>query len=93
MLWESMPQKMFRPTEGCNHGSVHLGHARHAADEEDLGDFRLRDARILEAVLARLPRAVQQAIHQLLELAARHRQAQVLCACGQHARRNSHNAG
>jgi hypothetical protein len=47
-----------------------LRHARGAADEEDLVDLRRLEPGVLERLLHRLERALDEVVHQLLELGA-----------------------
>ena len=49
-------------------GGTHLGHARHAADEQHLADLVLADAGVAERLLARRHCALDQLLHQVLKL-------------------------
>ena len=48
-------------------GGTHLGHARHAADEQHLADLVLADAGVTERLLTRRHCALDQLLHQVLE--------------------------
>jgi len=56
------------------HRLLHGGHARHAADEDDVVDVvRRRELRVVERLLAGLERRVDQVLCEELELGARQR--------------------
>src|SRR4029079_18992993 len=55
-----------------------LRHARHAADQDDLVDLVRGDVRVLEAAVHRVDRLLPQGDDELLELAARERDDEVL---------------
>src|SRR5690606_30025340 len=57
---------------------LHLGHAAHAADQDDVIDFACLDAGILDGDAARLDRALDQLFDQGLELGAGDLQVKVL---------------
>ncbi len=59
---------------------LHLGHAAHAADENDFVDLGRRDAGILEGCLARSDGALDEVVDQSLELGAGQLHRQVLRA-------------
>eukprot|EP01137_Pigoraptor_chileana_P002365 Opistho-2@41109 len=54
------------PSKQILHSLLHLGHARHAADKNDLLNVRPLQSRVLEALLARLDRPRNQGRGQLL---------------------------
>ena len=60
------------------HHLLDLRHPRHAAHQDDAIDPLGADAPVLERDAARLDGLLHQVVHQLLELAARHRLGQVL---------------
>ena len=62
------------------HDLLHLGHARHAADQHDLVDVVGGEARILERGLHGVDRALDEAVDKALELGARELHRQVLGA-------------
>ena len=64
------------------HDLLHLRHAGHAADEDDLVDLARRQAGILERLLAGLDGALDQVVDQALELGARELDGEVLRARG-----------
>ena len=53
------------------HDLLHLGHAGHAADEDDLVDLARRQAGVLQRLAAGLDRALDEVVDQRLELGAR----------------------
>jgi len=59
-----------------------LGHAGHAADQYDFVNVLGRDAGVGQRLLARLDRALDEIIHQLLELGPRQLHHQVLRPAG-----------
>src|SRR3546814_9449069 len=60
------------------HDRADLGHPRHAADEHDLVDRIGLEAGILERLLARIERALDEILDQLLEIGAGDRLHQML---------------
>ena len=62
------------------HDFLDLRNARRAADENDLVDVLRLEAGVLERLLHRLERALDQVVHELLELGARERVVEVLRA-------------
>ena len=62
------------------HDLLHLRHAGHAADQDDLVDLGRREAGVLERLAAGLDGALDQVVDQRLELGARELQRQVLRA-------------
>jgi len=58
------------PAEQLLHRVLHLGHARHAADQHDLVDIVGGNARVLEGLAARLGRLLDKVVDQRLELDA-----------------------
>mmetsp|Transcript_56072 Transcript_56072/g.128737 ORF Transcript_56072/g.128737 Transcript_56072/m.128737 type:complete len:506 (+) Transcript_56072:482-1999(+) len=57
---------------------LHLGHARHPAHQDHLVHLALRDAGVLEAILARLDGPIDQRLRQALELGARELHVEML---------------
>ena len=60
------------------HRLLHRGHARHAADEDDVVDVVRRELRVVERLLAGLERPLDEVAREQLELRARQR----LARCG-----------
>ena len=67
--------------QGFDH-FLHLGHAAHAADQDDFVDLRGSDAGILERLTAGLDGPLDQVVDQLLELRAGQLEGEVLRARG-----------
>ena len=70
-LCGSLPNSSF--TTSCT-----LRHARHAADEHDLVDLGRLEPGVLERLLARAVRALDEIVDQALELGARELHRQML---------------
>ena len=55
-----------------------LGHPGHAADQDNVSDVALLDLCVVDGLLARTRRALDQVVHQTLKLGARQLEVHVL---------------